>query len=1150
MEKSLRRAIIMLSKYFAIGFLVQLAIFSTLMGKSVEAQLNSPIRASLQNVSVKQVFDILKKSANVTFVYDARDINGSLQIDISDTGLSASEVLYRLASRLDVDYKKIGNTITLKKKAVATKADNLPYLPMTPMSSINNTNIKVVRLTQVFTVSGTVTDSVGNPLIGVSVQIKGTTRGTVTEANGYYEIEAPENATLVFSYVGYQNREISVNRRGKIDVQLSNSVSELSQLVVVGYGTQEKKDQTTASASIEAKQLVSPSTGNVGNMLEGLTPGLSVKNNEGTPGNSPIIRIRGASSLQGSNEALIVIDGLQGGDLTSLNPNDIQSIQVLKGPSATAIYGSEGSNGVILVTTKKGTSRTPEINYTSTYTISNVNDRAYKLMNAATFARNANLIALADNLNQNPTPIYSDAQIADFEKNGGTDWLSKIFRTGSGFNNSLNISGRGDRINYFFSGSFLNQNGTSLKSNYKRYTARVNLDFTLTEWLDFNINWAGSISDQHNNLRGASGDKLLNPLFNAIIYPPTVPVYDSTGNYRQVSNDRGSPFWSYNPVATAIEPINKTKINNNNVFASFEIKPFKNQNLSLKIQGGARKREYNYLQYLNEHTFDGASANGQSTINYLSTTFLQNTDILSYTKEFGRHTISVNGIYEQKSNVEDSRTLSNKNFPTQQTNVFDLGSALTQRTSSSYNSTHIASWVARIHYNYADKYLVTASYRADASSVFGANNKWGSFPSASVAWRASQEEFLRDSRLISNLKLRLGWGIVGNQAISPYQSLSAIGSSGTYPLYDDADIPAYAILRPPNPNLKWEETEQENIGLDISFLNEALNFQGDYFLKDTKNLLMPSENPQYTGIAQIVRNMGELSGRGFEASVNYRFNVGKFTINTNFNVSHYYIKVEDLGNNQQVEYKGGTGGYGANEETVYMFKGERFGQFYLWVDEGTWSTTESKEALRYGQLPGDTKYKDVNNDGIIDQDDRVKVGHINPNFEYGFNTQIDYNKFSFSFNINAVTGNKILNQTRTNALLESNYTDRWTTENQNTDVPAIIDNKTRAEETAGYPSTINIPYTMFGATTRFLDDGSYVRLRTVQLSYNLAGGIIKNRDIKNLSVYIVGENLITLTNYTGFNPEVSAFQEATRQGYSVVNYPVAQSITFGLNLTF
>lgn len=1108
-----------------------------LMAACLQASANASsqqISIVQQNTTLEKVFKEIHQKTGYQFFYQEELLKQSKRFDINIQNATIEQVLERCFKNQPLTFVITEKTIVIKKKERAAIADLPP-----PLYAL---------------ITGKVTDEKGAPLSGVSVSVVGKKGGVTTNESGNFSIEVPENAELSFSYLGYKSVTVSVKGKTSIDINLEPSeATSLNNVVVVGYGTQRKRDRTDASATVEAKQLVSPATGNVGNMLQGQVPGLSVKNNEGVPGGNPIIRIRGASSLQGSNRALIVVDGLQGVDLGTINPGDIQSVEVLKGPSATAIYGSEGSNGVLLVTTKRGRSKAPEVNLVSNVTVSKVNTDAYELMDAGTFARYANLKVMADNLNQTPTPVYTDQQIADFDARGGTDWMSKIFRTGVGTNNSINISGSGQGINYLLSGGYLNQQGTAVKSDFKRYNLRASLDFTITKWLSLNMNWAGTQSDQQNNLRGATTDKLMNPLYNALIYPATAPVYDANGNYTSVRNDRGSPFWSYNPVATATEPINREKTTSNNIFASLIFRPFANHDLSFEIQGGARLREYNYLQYLNLYNFQGESARGRSAITYLSSRFYQNTNILRYNKKFGSHSLNFTGIYELKSNEENSYRLENRNFPTLQTNVNDLASSLTQRTFSNQFESFIRSWVGRVTYNYDDKYLVTASYRADASSVFGTNNKWGSFPAVSGAWRLSEENFLRNKiGFLSDLKLRVGWGITGNQAIAPYQSLSAIGAAASYPLYGNTDIPGYAILRPANPDLKWEETEQTNLGLDASLMGGALGLSVDYYQKKTRNLLMPSELAQFTGIGTIVKNMGAINGRGFEGSVNYNLRSGNFTMNTSFNISRNFIKVVDLGANTQVQYKGGTGGFGANEETVFMFTGERFGVFYLWVDQGTWGSAEAKEALRYGQLPGDTKYRDVNNDGIIDQSDRVRVGHIDPDFEYALNTQMTYKKFGLSFNINAVTGNSILNQERmnTDVLLAENYHRRWTPENQNTNIPAVTDAKTRAALTAGHPLTNNIPYTMFGATTRFLEDGSYLRLRTMQLSYNLAGGVIKNSRIKNFNVYLIGENLLTISNYSGFNPEVSAFTEATRQGYSVVNYPVASSVTLGFNLTF
>ncbi len=1001
-------------------------------------------------------------------------------------------------------------------------------------------------------VTGTVTTTEeGQPLNGVSVLVPGTNSGTTTGANGRFTIRVPRgSAQLEFDYVGYVTQRVAIGSGANLKISLSQDVRQLKDVVVVGYGTQRKSDITGAISSIKGSDLTQLSTQRVDQALQGRAAGVMVLNTDGAPGGNTTIRVRGSNSINGGNNALIVIDGLQGGNLNSLNPNDIESIEVLKDASATAIYGAQGANGVVLITTKLGKKGKPVISYNYSYGVSKLRKKL-DVMNAADFARTINASVLTRTGSGNiPVPIFSDVDIQRYEKNS-TDWQDVIYRTAPIQNHELSISGGTDNLKYLVSGGYLNQQGILVNSEYQRFSLRTNLKADINKWSGFGLSWAGTKEAGNSPPFGSADISFLGNSVNvAPRWAPTEPIYDSLGNYSVHRQGYGASD-TWNPLASAIEP----KIDNNtirNVLNSYiEFRPL--EGLSLRITGGANIVNVNNRAYHNQKTYEGRQNTGLGISTESMNVRYQNSNILTYDKTLNNHHLTFTAVAEQQYTKFNFSTLRASKFLSDQTGVSNLGGANIVVPTSDAEERVLNSYLGRINYGFADKYLLTASYRADGSSVFGKNNKWGYFPSASVAWKASEESFIRNLNVFSMLKVRASWGITGNQAISPYQTLSRISSGSNYPYNgsDGTDL-GYYISNAPNPSLKWESTTQTDVGIDLAVFKGRLTVTADYYKKTTKDLLMSRTIPGYTGFTSIIDNVGSIENRGIEIEIGGDPLVGKVRWNTGFNISANRNKVLNLGNIDRLGYRTTKGGYSVNNPFMYLIVGKSFGQIYGYGYEGTWKTSEAKEAAEYGQLPGDRKFTDANNDGAINRQDLKVIGNAFPDFIFGWNNRISYNNLELNFLIQGTKGNDIFNMGRIRMENPGEGTsarllDRWTPENQNTDVPGFIDGKTREE--AGLTNKIAIGGDQ--RISRWVEDGSYLRLKNITLSYNIPKSITDKIRLSNLRAFVSATNLITLTKYTGYDPEVSSYNANDAQiGVDFSNYPQSKIFNFGLNVSF
>jgi TonB-dependent starch-binding outer membrane protein SusC len=1026
--------------------------------------------------------------------------------------------------------------------------------------SVNaNRKVNNLKISQQVKVTGTITDSItGDGLIGVNVLVDETTIGVVTDKNGKYSITVPSiTSVLKISYIGYITQKIPINGMSVIDVKLTSDIRALDEVVVVGYGSVRKSDLTGSISSIKMADLVQLPSQRVDQALQGRTSGVYIMNTDGAPGGNTIIRIRGFNSIMGGSMPLVVIDGLQDANINQINPNDIASMEILKDASATAIYGSRGANGVILITTKLGIKGKPVITFGYNLGFQKLAHKRPS-MSAADFARITNSNRMLETTSGNiPVPIFTDTQISNLEKNGGTDWQNEVYKIGLVQNSDLAISGATDKLKYMVSLGYLDNEGIMLKTYYNRFSLRTNLTAAITDWMDFGLNHVYTKEKQNS---------VYDIVNTAQLWAPTEPVYDENGNYSVHTSGYGAAG-TWNPVASAEEPIidNPSYNNNVNVFLNFKIL----RGLSFKIMGGAGHSNTHNRAFYNNNTSNGKPNNGLGYVNEIVYERYQNTNIITYDNTIGAHHLTFTGVLEQITGEEKGSSLTGKDFLVEQLNFDNIGGAKSVTVNSWHNQRSLLSYMGRVNYSLKDKYLATFSYRADGSSVFGKDNKWGYFPSGSLAWRISQENFLKNSRMVNNLKLRVSYGVTGNQGISPYQSFARLGSSPSgdydYPLNGQSTTQiGFGVSGVANTGLKWESTAQSDIGVDVGLFTGRLSSTIDVYKKVTKDLLMQMELPGYVGVPGVLSNVGSIENKGIEILIEGDPLVGDFRWNTSFNFTINRNKVLDLGPNKRINAHLASGGLGLYDDFMFLEVGRPFGLMNGWKYLGLWRTEQEAEARSYGQLPGDPHYADIAGadadgniipgpDGIVDKYDQTTILNAFPKYTWGFSNLFTYKGVELSFLIICSQGNQLLNpiRIRREQAGEGNdpkILDYWTPENQDTDQPAMYDGKYREDQHLVNTYLLGMNY---GETSRFVEDASFIRLKTITLAYSFDQKLLNAIGFAKAKVYFSGTNLLTITKYSGYDPELTDYQGSDASiGVDNGGYPSSKIYSFGIDLTF
>ncbi len=1098
-----------------------------------------------KEITIKEAIREIESNSEFRFFYEEKKLDASKKVDVDINNGTIDEVLTELFAAQNIEYKVLDNNfIVLKSNGDVSK------------SAID------LFLEQQKTVSGKVTDSSGASLPGVSVVVSGTTNGVITNADGKFSIaNVADDATLKFALIGMKTQEVQVGTQTSLNIVLEEETINLNEVIATGYGVQKKSDVTGSVVSLKAEDLRTLPAQRADQAIQGRAAGVMVMNTDGAPGGNTTIRIRGMNSIIGGNDALIVIDGLQGGNINTLDPNDIETMEVLKDASATALYGSRGANGVILITTKGRQKGKPSVSYNFSYGSQSL-VKKLDLMNAYDYASMVNANKMTQDVGNVPVPIFSDSELAGFKKNPGTDWQNEIYQNAPIMTNQISLTGGNDNTTYYFSAGHLKQDGILLNSGYKRLNLRGNLNSQINKWLKAGINIAVINSEGAvNPFGGQDNSTLLSavPLLTPL-WPATVPVRDANGKYSLAPNNNG-PTGTWNPVASALGTHTNNYIMDNNFNAYLEMTILKG--LTLKVTGSGNIINRDVRTFWDATTLEGIPNNGlagKGFINQSTSKYFLNSNILTYDKQVEKHHFTFTGVVEEQKQTNNTNNTNASQFAFPDNGLNDLAGAKQKTISSFADERSMLSFLGRIGYTFADKYLLTASLRRDGSSVFGANNKWGNFPSMAAGWRISQESFMENMKSISNLKLRFSWGITGNQGISPYGSLASINSNPgnlNYP-YDGTDnttTTGYALSSPANPNLKWESTTQTNIGLDFGFFNNRLTGTIDMYKKLTDNLLIYRQLPPITGFYGITDNIGSVQNKGLELSIGGDPTVGVVKWHTNVTMTWMKNEILDIGDATEIPFQSSGGGYGTNNMS-YLRKGGSFGDWYGLKYLGTWKESERNEAKLFGQLPGDSHFQDVNNDHKIDINDRVKIGNALPKMIYGWMNTVSYKDFSLSLLFQGVQGASIFNTPRirqerpgegTSPALLNHYTSA-----NPSDIPAF--NKAsdyQALVAAGYPSTISIQNGTEGQTTRWVEDGSYFRLKNITFSYNLPKDLLSKIKMNHARVYVGATNLFTISNYKGYDPEVSSFNSNDASiGIDYGNYPAVKTYTLGLEVTF
>ena len=1044
-------------------------------------------------------------------------------------------------------------------------------------------------MAQQVTVTGTVLDGTDDsPMIGASVLVKGTTTGTITDINGKFSISLPAGkSVLVFSSIGYQPQEVTL-KSGQITVSvvMKEDSELLDEVVVVGYGTMKKSDLTGSVASVSGDKLRESIATNVDQMLQGRIAGVQVQANSGAPGAATSIRIRGASSINNTNEPLYIIDGIpmsgagtstagfdwSGGSngqnvvnpLASIAPSDIVSMDVLKDASATAIYGAAGANGVVIITTKRGTKGRTNISYDG-YVALQARTGKLDMMNLREFATYQQQL-----YNEGVLPNVDSAYLDPSLLGKGTDWQDAVTDDAWMHNHNLSLTGGSDKTQYAFSVGYTGQDGILLTSDFERYTARMNIDNEFNKYLKL----GASLSYARTDESIINNDGINGVVMQAALMSPAVPVYDFDGNYAGPESVNGSSI--YNPVALTQDQKNSLLRQRfmGNLYAQITFNKYVNFRTEFGIDGSDNQQKgfkpsYEYGQLKNTDIM--IMQREENSMYWIWKNYA------TYNQQFGKHGINVMAGTETSKSAWEGTQLQKNQLSSNDIHVIGADGVYTSNSGWKDSATNVSVF-GRANYNYADRYLLTATLRADGSSKFGANNRWGYFPSFAAAWRVSGEKFMENTQdWLSNLKLRLGYGQVGNANIGTYQ----YGS--TMVAFPSAFGTAYRMSNNANPDLKWEASEQYNAGIDLSLFNGRIDLTIDGYYKTTKDLLLqPSVSPVlggsgWTDIQTPYMNIGKVENRGLDISLNTHNIAGEsfnWRSNVTFSLNRNKVKaLDDLGTTIY-----GKLDWYAGFQTVSMITvGQPIGVFYGYVTDGIFQNGEDlRNSARpegvgihrtTGSWVGDVKFKDLSGpngvpDGVINEYDQVVIGDPNPDFTFGFSNTFSYKNWELGIGLTGSVGGDILNYVRVKT---EGLVSQWDNQDKN------VLNRTQLGYKDGNLYNVTDPDNCYilnpGATLprwngndingnnrmsdRWIEDGSYLRIQNLSLAYNFPKAWLKKVGMVNCKLYFNAQNVYTFTNYSGLDPEIGSYnQQAGLSSVDMGRYPSPRVYTFGANVTF
>lgn len=1054
--------------------------------------------------------------------------------------------------------------------------------------------LSISMMAQKVPVSGTVSDQTG-PVIGASVIEKGTTNGTMTDNDGHFTLTVSKGAVIEISSIGYKTQEITVGAQTNFTVTLSEDNEFLDEVVVVGYGSMKKSDLAGASVSMKESDLKGSIISSLDQSLQGRAAGVTAVTTSGAPGSSSSIRVRGQATINANAEPLYVIDGVivQGGGntgadfglgdalgngkvstispLSTINPADIVSMEILKDASATAIYGAQGANGVVLITTKHGKSGEAKFSYDGMVAMSRQAVRL-NMMNLREYAQYYNeMIEEGDIYETNP--YYATPSLLG----KGTNWQDEIFRTAWQHQHQLSAQGGSDKVQYYVSGSYMDQQGTIIGSNFNRFSVRTNLDAQLKKWFKLGVNATYAITN--DNLKLADSNQGL--IYYSLTTIPDIPVYDVNGNYSSTIREG---YTSPNPVALAMmdEILLKRKKLSGNIYA--ELTPIKH--ITWRTELGFDMGESDANRY--KPMIDlGGWVRSQNSISYQknSNYFWQLKNYLTYANQWGKHSVTAMVGQECWESRWNYLSGSNTDLPSDEVHNVALATG-TPSISSGFGSSAMASFFTRETYNYGDRYLGTYTYRYDGSSNFGPKNRWAGFHSVALAWRFSNEKFFEPvKKVIDNGKLRLGWGQTGNSSIGSYAWGAAITRMPS------ALGMGFRPSNIPNTSIRWESQEQYNVGLDLGFFNGRLNLTVDAYYKKSDDMLMSMQLPSYMGtqgngsskLQAPKGNYGSIENKGLEITLDaHPVQLKNFSWDSNFQISFNKNKLLSLSDTENATLVG----YGQWGDVVCVSEiGKPLYNFYGYKVEGVYKDLDDiQNSAKPAKYPsdgvfsrgntvwvGDIKYKDVDENGIIDERDRTDLGSPLPKFTFGWTNTFRYRNLDLSIFLNGSYGNKVMNY---NSLTLTHMNSTWTNQLQSVVSkrarlepidPTIvyadgskwfdhIDNVRVKNPGTKIPHTsINDPNDNDRISDRYVEDGSFLRIKNITLGYTFPKALLNKAKIENLRVYVNIQNLYTFTKYTGYDPEVGAStQDSSGLTYGLDNgrYPSPAMYSFGLNITF
>lgn len=1082
-------------------FLVATMMQVSAGGFAQKLTLNQP------RITIKQIFKEIKKQTGYDVFYLPEIMKDKKVLSVNFNNTPLEEVMKQsLAGQALI--------FTIFEKSIVVKEQEQSLL-----------NHLIAQFSKI-DIKGKILDEKNNPLPSASIKIKGTQKNVSSNQNGEFSLQnVNENAVLIISYLGFKTQEVSIGSRTSLNIILIEEKTDLNELVVVGYGSQRKIATTGAIVSVKSEELMQTPAVNVAQGLQGRAAGVQVTQNSGAPGGNISVRIRGTNSINGSSEPLYVVDGIpltnsgtinEISSLSAINPNDIESVEILKDASSTAIYGARGANGVMLITTKRGKEGLSRVNYEGYYGLQRVNKKL-DLMDAAEFAALENEIY--------KTNIYPDP--AALGK--GVDWQDFIFREAPMQSHQVSVSGGNQKTQMMLSLNYFDQEGVIVASDFKRYSLRLNLDHQISERFKTGISVLGSYNINNNP---ASAVTSLNGIISSVLgatigAPPTLKPYREDGSFFPFLDQMNGRYKEvYNPLGLTSK-LSQQKLNSTltNLYAEANIIPGLKYKASLNmVLSNGLNDFYSPLSILSLSEINANSGNGRKT--NINSTVLLHESLLTYDKKFGEdHTLNVTGLFSSQTNLNNENTINSTGFPNDATTNEALQLALSTTASSFRSREGLDSYMARIHYGYKNKYFIDVTARADGATKFGERNKYGYFPSVATAWRVKEEQFMKNINFISDLKLRVSYGVTGNAAsISPYKSLALVGPGGGYS-FNHNFLNAISPLAIANNDLRWEKSTQFDLGLDISLWSNRVNLTVDVYDKNTKDLLYVKSLPLSSGYSNITGNFAGIDNKGVEFSLNTRILDAAVKWNLGGNISFNRNKLTDIDG-------GLTDELFVNSFTILKLNSP-LSLFKTYIFDGIYQTGETILSGSDSRTGG-TKIKDLNKDGKITALDQTITGDPNPKYIFGISTSLNYKKLDFNMFISGSQGNDIYNISRytyENPLGQRNtlggVRDRWSPTNPSNDF------------VSGFQGG-RLPI-----TNRFIEDGSFIRFKNITLGYTIP----VKKVFSNLRVYLSANNLFTITNYSGYDPEVNSFGNSNTQiGIDNLVYPAAKSFIAGIQV--